>query len=76
MEPEWPHADNLGDHPMAAKRVSKQAGETSRIVDFDLNQRTYQIDPERKKVYRRFVEIETSRASEIISLWRARLASA
>ena len=41
------------------------------IVDFDFEDRTYQIDPDRRKVYRRFVEIETSKASEIISTWRA-----
>lgn len=61
---------------MAAKRVSKKTDGTSPIVNFDLDQRTYQIDPDRRKVYRKFVEIETSRASQIISLWRARLASA
>jgi len=43
----------------------------SRIVNFDFEDRTYQIDPGRKKVYRRFVEIETSKASEILSTWRA-----
>jgi hypothetical protein len=41
------------------------------IVDFDFQNRTYQIDADRKKVYRRFVEIETSKASEILSTWRA-----
>jgi hypothetical protein len=42
------------------------------MVDFEFQQRTYQIDPGLKKVYRRFVEIETSRAWEIFSTWRAR----
>ena len=42
------------------------------MVDFRVEDRTYQIDPDLKKVYRRFVEIETSRAAEIFSLWRAR----
>ena len=46
------------------------------IVNFDFEDRTYQIDPGRQKVYRRFVEIETSRAAEIFSLWRARHAAA
>lgn len=41
------------------------------VVDFSFNDRTYQIDPSRRKVYRQFVEIETSRASEIFSSWRA-----
>lgn len=59
---------------MAAKRVSKK-NERNRIVNFALDDHTYQIDPERRKVYRRFVEIETSRASQIISMWRAEGAS-
>jgi hypothetical protein len=43
----------------------------ARIVTYDFEDRTYQIDPGLKKVYRRFVEIETSKASEILSSWRA-----
>ena len=43
---------------------------------FDFEERTYQIDPNRNKVYRRFVEIETAKASQILILWRARPASA
>ena len=45
------------------------------IVNFNFEDRTYQIDPGRKKVYRRFVEIETSKAFEILSTWRAAHAS-
>jgi hypothetical protein len=41
------------------------------IVDFEFEDRTYQIDPGLRKVYRRFVEIETARAAEIFSVWRA-----
>lgn len=40
------------------------------IVNFNMGDRTYQIDPERRKVYRHFVEIETSRAFEIFATWR------
>lgn len=40
------------------------------IVSFNVNNRTYQIDPARQKVYRSFVEIETSKAFEIYALWR------
>jgi hypothetical protein len=46
------------------------------IVTFEVESRTYQIDPELKKVYRRFVEIEKSKAAEIFSIWRAQQASA
>ncbi len=45
------------------------------IVSFEFQNRTYQIDPGQKKVYRRFVEIETSKAVEIFSNWRATCAS-
>ena len=46
------------------------------IVSFEFQDRTYQIDPNQKKVYRRFVEIETSRAVEIFTVWRTTHASA
>ena len=46
------------------------------IVSFQFEDRTYQIDPNQKKVYRRFVEIETSKAAEIFSIWRAQHVSA
>ena len=46
------------------------------IVNFNFEDRTYQIDAGRKKVYRRFVEIETSKAFEILSTWRATHATA
>ena len=59
---------------MARKQILPT--EPSKIVMFDFEQRTYQIDPERKRVYRRFVEIETSKASQILSVWRARHATA
>ena len=41
------------------------------FVNFSFQDRTYQIDPDRRKVYRRFVEIETSKASEIMTVWRS-----
>ena len=49
----------------------KKNSETTPIVIFEFQDRTYQIDPGQKKVYRRFVEIETSKAAEIFSIWRA-----
>ena len=42
-----------------------------RIVSFDFQEHTYQIDPKRQKVYRRFVEIETAKAFEIYAHWRS-----
>ena len=60
---------------MARKRVRTQITPPTSFVDFDFENRTYQIDPDLKKVYRRFVEIETSRACEILSTWRSQLVS-
>jgi hypothetical protein len=54
---------------MARKRTKTNADATP-IINFTFQDRIYQIDPSRKKVYRRFVEIETSKASEIFSIWR------
>jgi len=54
---------------MARKRIA--SSKPTPMVTFSFEDRTYQIDPGRKKVYRRFVEIETSKASEILSTWRA-----
>ena len=55
---------------MARTRKARNTNATP-IVTFDFNERTYQIDPGRKKVYRRFVEIETSKAAEILSIWKS-----
>jgi hypothetical protein len=60
---------------MARKRNSLSTQNTP-IVIFDFEDRTYQIDPGRKKVYRRFVEIETSKAWEIFCNWRAQQTTA
>ena len=57
---------------MARKRKVKPGP----MVTFQLGDRTYQIDPDLKKVYRAFVEIETAKASEILTVWRADAATA
>ena len=41
------------------------------FVNFNVGDRIYQIDPQRQKVYRQFVQIETSKASEIYAVWRS-----
>ena len=38
-------------------------------VDFRFEDQTYQIDAGRRKVYRSFVEVETSRASQIMACY-------
>lgn len=59
---------------MPRKSPRSKAESKSPVVSFSFEDRTYQIDPERQKVYRRFVEIETSKAFEIFSTWRAQSA--
>jgi hypothetical protein len=60
---------------MPRKRAARNYQPTP-MVSFDFQERTYQIDPGQKKVYRRFVEIETSKAAEIFSIWRSQQAPA
>ncbi len=57
---------------MARKRKQKPG----KIEQFNFENRTYQIDPDLKKVYRSFVEIETAKASAIMTVWRERAVSA
>ena len=52
-------------------RKTRAAKPAPTFVNFDFENRTYQIDPDLRKVYRRFVEIETSKAATIISVWRS-----
>lgn len=56
---------------MSRKSTGRKAESKVSVVDYCFGQQTYQIDPERQKVYRRFVEIETSKAFEIYASWRA-----
>lgn len=41
------------------------------VIDYQFEKQTYQIDLGQKKVYRRFIEIETSKAAVILSSWRS-----
>jgi hypothetical protein len=61
---------------MARKPAARRTKSENAMVDFDFGNRTYQIDPDRRKVYRRFVEIETAKAAEIFSTWRSQNAPA
>ena len=56
---------------MARKKETVKDEPIVKIVDYSFGTQTYQIDPDRQKVYRRFVEIETGRASTIFASWRA-----
>jgi hypothetical protein len=61
---------------MPRKSTRKKADPITGVLNFNVDDRIYQIDPNRRKVYRSFVEIETSKAMEIYSLWRAKVANA
>jgi len=56
---------------VAIKKATVKVEPKIRVIDYSYGTQTYQIDPERQKVYRRFVEIETGRASTIYASWRA-----
>jgi hypothetical protein len=56
---------------MTRKNTRHKAESQGSVVNFNFGDRTYQIDPQRQKVYRSFVEIETSKAFEIYSRWRS-----
>ena len=61
----------VGGCGVATKKSVKKEEPKLHVIDFSFGSHTYQIDTERQKVYRRFVEIETSRAATIYSNWRA-----
>jgi hypothetical protein len=46
---------------------ASKSAQTRSFVDFKVDKITYQIDTQRRKVYRRFIEVETSRASQIMA---------
>lgn len=56
---------------MARKSVKSPSRPDTHIVLYCHEEQTYQIDPGKRKVYRRFVEIESSRAFQIFTSWRA-----
>jgi hypothetical protein len=56
---------------LVARKSSPKPAPKVRVVQYQFQDRTYQIDPDRRKVYRSFVEIETSKAFEIYTTWRA-----
>jgi len=53
------------------KPTPRKSATRDGFVNFNVGDRTYQIDPQRQKVYRQFVEVETSKAFAIYSVWRS-----
>lgn len=59
-------------------RMKKKAAVNSRkpsskprngMVDFNFANVSYQIDPNRRKVYQRFIEVETAKTCLIMGAW-------
>ena len=67
--------ESEGDDVAQRKAKAKKEAPTQ-VVTYRVGAQTYQIDTSRQKVYRQFVEIETSRAFEIYASWRAANATA
>ena len=61
---------------MAQRKANGKKASPVQVVTYRIGMHTYQIDTDRQKVYRQFVEIETSRAFEIYASWRAANVSA
>ena len=53
------------------KTVQRRSGQVPTIVDFDYDNTRYQIDTQRRKVYRKWVEVESARTYLIMSAWSA-----
>lgn len=54
----------------------KSAGRKNGMVDFNYANVSYQIDPARRKVYHRWIEVETAKTCLIIGAWNHSLTPA
>ena len=50
------------------KKRTKSGGKNG-MIDFNFGETLYQIDPNRKKVYHKWVEVETSKTFQIIGAY-------
>ena len=53
------------------KGTPKRRVPDSPIVEFAYDNTSYQIDTERRKVYRKWIEVESARTYLIMSAWSA-----
>ena len=53
------------------KGTQKRSALVSSIVEFAYDNTSYQIDTQRRKVYRKWVEVESARTYLIMSAWSA-----
>lgn len=58
---------------MKPKRKTRNAGKTRKnpygMIEFNFDNTLYQIDPTRRKVYRRWIEVETAKTSLIFGAY-------
>lgn len=59
-----------------AKTARKPKKNSYGMVDFSFGDMQYQIDMNRRKVYHRFIEVETSKTSLIMGAYTTALATA
>jgi hypothetical protein len=53
------------------KGSSKRSQALASVVEFAYDNTSYQIDPQRRKVYRKWIEVESARTYRIMSAWSA-----
>ena len=53
------------------KGIAKGTAPAPSIVEFAYDNTRYQIDTQRRKVYRKWIEVESARTYLIISAWSA-----
>ena len=53
------------------KGTAKRSVPVSNIVEFAYDNTSYQIDTQRRKVYRKWIEVESARTYLIMSAWSA-----
>ena len=53
----------------AAARKSPSSRQSNGMVDFNYANISYQIDPTRRKVYCRWIEVETAKTCMIMGAW-------
>lgn len=51
------------------KAEPARTGPAPTVVDFAYDNTSYQIDTQRRKVYRRWIEVESARTYLIMSAW-------
>lgn len=53
----------------AVVKAKKPTSKASGMIDFHYANTSYQIDPARRKVYHRWIEVETARTCLIMGAW-------